>query len=221
MSDRLRPILAEALGSALLFACVIGSGIMAERLAGGNVAIALLGNTLATAAMLFSLITIFGPLSGAQFNPAVTLVMASRGAVPWAHVVPVILAQLLGGLAGVLLAHGMFDVPLIQFSHHTRHGLGQWLGEGTATFLLILTIIGTLKARPQWVAPAVATTITAGYWFTSSTSFANPAITVARALTDSFAGIAPGDVTGFILAQLAGAALAALVARGLWPEAAS
>ncbi len=219
MSDRLRPLLAEALGSALLFACVIGSGIMAERLAGGNIAIALLGNTLATAAMLFSLITVFGPVSGAQFNPAVTLVMASRGAMPWAHVGPVIAAQLLGGGAGVLLAHGMFDLPLIQISHHARHGLGQWLGEGTATFMLILTIIGTLKARPGWVAPAVGATITAGYWFTSSTSFANPAITCARALTDSFAGIAPGDVTGFILAQAAGAALAALFARWLWPEA--
>ena len=214
-----RRLLAEALGSALLFACVIGSGIMAERLAGGNVAVALLGNTLATAAMLFVLVTMLGPVSGAHFNPAVSLVAALRGELPVRDAALYLAAQLAGGLAGVAVAHAMFEVPLVQFGSHVRAGPGQWLGEAVATFALVLTILGTVRQRPAWVPASVAMVITAGYWFTSSTSFANPAITVARALTDSFAGIRPVDVPGFVVAQLAGALLAAGAAAVLFPSA--
>jgi glycerol uptake facilitator-like aquaporin len=212
---------AEATGSFFLFAAVIGSGIMSEELAGGNVAVALLANTIATGAILFVLITMFGPISGAHFNPAVSLVMAALGDLPWRDAAPYILVQLLGGLLGALAAHLMFDLPIWQYSLKSRTGLGQWVGEAVATFGLILTILGTLRHRPAWVPASVALYITSAYWFTSSTSFANPAITIVRSLSDSFAGIAPEDVPAFIAAQLLGAALAALVARFLFagPEA--
>ena len=213
-----RRLAAEGLGSFFLFATVIGSGIMAEALAGGNVALALLGNTLATGAMLFVLITVLGPVSGAHFNPAVTLVMAGRAQLPWRDAAPYILAQLAGGLLGAWAAHLMFDLPIIQYSLKARTGIGQWSGELVATFGLILTIIGTAKHRPSAVAAAVALYISAAYWFTSSTSFANPAITVVRSLSNSFAGIAPRDVPLFIVAQLAGALLAALTATYLFDE---
>ncbi|WP_294120849.1 MIP/aquaporin family protein [Sphingomonas sp.] len=209
---------AEGLGSFFLFATVIGSGIMAERLAGGNIAIALLGNTMATGAILFVLIAMLGPISGAHFNPAVTLVMAARRALAARDVLPYIAVQLLGGVIGAWAAHLMFDLPILQFSVKARTGLGQWTGEFVATFGLILTILGTLKHRPNAVPASVALYITAAYWFTSSTSFANPAITIVRSLSDSFAGIAPHDVPMFILAQLLGAAMAALVGTQLFDE---
>ena len=211
-----RRLAAEGIGSFFLFATVIGSGIMAEGLAGGNVAVALLGNTLATGAMLFVLITMLGPISGAHMNPAVSLVAASRGELAWPDAAAYIAAQLAFGIVGAWAAHLMFDEPLLQFSAKARTGPGQWLGEAIATFGLILTILGTVRHRPQWVPASVALYITAAYWFTSSTSFANPAITVARSLSDSFSGIAPVDVPMFIAAQLAGAALAALTARSLF-----
>ena len=211
-----RRLAAEAVGSFFLFATVIGSGIMAERLAGGNVAIALLGNTLATGAILFVLIAMLGPVSGAHFNPAVTLVMAARRELGWRDVAPYLLAQLIGGILGALAAHLMFDLPILQYSLKARSGIGQWTGELVATFGLILTIIGTARHRPKLVPASVALYITAAYWFTSSTSFANPAITIVRSATDSFAGIAPPDVAGFILAQLIGAALGAVAASQLF-----
>ena len=207
---------AEAVASFFLFVAVIGSGIMAERLAGGNVAVALLANTLATGAILFVLITMLGPISGAHMNPAVSLVAASRRELPWPDAGAYIAAQLAFGILGALAAHAMFDLPLLQFSAKARTGSGQWLGEAIATFGLILTILGTVRYRKQWVPPAVALYISAAYWFTSSTSFANPAITVARSLSDTFAGIAPGDVPMFIIAQLAGAGFAAAAARLLF-----
>lgn len=204
-----RALLAEAIGSFFLFATVIGSGIMATNLSQGNDAIALLGNTLATGAILFVLITMLGPISGAHFNPAVSLVAVSRGELSWRAAVAYILTQLAFGILGVWAAHLMFDLPTLQLSVKERAGPGQWVGEAIATFGLILTILGTLKHRPAWVPASVALYITAAYWFTSSTSFANPAITIARSLSDTFAGIAPHDVPMFILAQLLGAALAA------------
>jgi len=207
----------EAIGSFFLFAAVIGSGIMAERLSGGNVAVALLANTAATGAILFVLITMLGPVSGGHFNPAVTLVMAARREVPWRDVAPYMLVQLLGGLLGAFAAHLMFDLPILQVSLKARTGIGQWTGELVATFGLILTILGTARHRPSAVPASVALYITAAYWFTSSTSFANPAITIVRSMSDSFAGIAPQDVPLFIVAQLTGAALAALLARWLFP----
>jgi glycerol uptake facilitator-like aquaporin len=203
-----RAILAEALGSLLLFATVIGSGIMAERLAGGNAAVALLGNTLATGAILFVLVTMLAPVSGAHMNPAVTLVMRLRGQIRTDTAIVYAVAQLVGGILGVWLAHVMFDVPILQLSTKIRSGPGQWAGEGVATFGLILTICGTARMRPDHVPASVALYIAAAYWFTSSTSFANPAITIARALSDSFAGIAPACVPGFIAAQIAGAVAA-------------
>ena len=213
-----RRLAAEGVGSFFLFAAVIGSGIMAENLAGGNIAIALLGNTLATGAILFVLIAMLGPVSGAHFNPAVTLVMAGRRELPWREVAPYLLAQLAGGILGALAAHLMFDLPLLQMSVKARTGIGQWTGELVATFGLILTILGTAKYRPKLVPASVALYITAAYWFTSSTSFANPAITIVRSLTDSFAGIAPADVPYFIIAQLLGALLATLAAPLLFDE---
>ena len=209
-----RALFAEALGSFFLFATVVGSGIMAESLAGGNVAVALLGNTLATAAMLFVLITMLGPVSGAHFNPAVTLVFALRREIGAGLALAFVAAQLAGGIAGVWTAHVMFDLPVLQVSDTARTGTGQWAGEIVATFGLVLTILATLAARREWVPASVALYIAAGYWFTSSTSFANPAITVARSLSDTFAGIAPSDVPGFVLAQLAGA-LAAMGAASM------
>lgn len=211
-----RQLAAEGLGSFLLFACVIGSGIMAANLSQGNDAVALLGNTLATAAMLFVLITILGPISGAHFNPAVTLVALSRGELLPGQAAGYIGVQLACGILGAWAAHLMFDLPTLQLSVKARTGLGQWVGEAIATFGLILTIIGTVQFRRAWVPATVALYITAAYWFTSSTSFANPAITVARSLTNSFAGIAPADVPAFIVAQLVGAAAAGLAGRWLF-----
>lgn len=219
MPDRpplVRCLIAEGIGSFFLFATVIGSGIMAERLAGGNVAIALLGNTMATAAILFVLITMLGPISGAHFNPAVSLVMALRRELPWRDVLPYVLVQIGFGALGAWASHVMFDLPVLQISVKARTGIGQWTGEAVATFGLILTIIGTARHRPQWIPASVALYIAAAYWFTSSTSFANPAITIARSMTDSFSGIAPADAPMFIVAQLAGALLAASVGGPLF-----
>jgi glycerol uptake facilitator-like aquaporin len=210
-----RRIAAEGVGSFFLFVCVIGSGIMAANLSGGNDAVALLGNTLATGAILFVLITMLGPISGAHMNPAVSLVAAWRRELPWTDAGAYIAAQLAFGILGAWAAHLMFDLPTLQLSVKARTGLGQWTGEAIATFGLILTILGTVKHRPQWVPASVALYITAAYWFTSSTSFANPAITVARSLSDTFAGIAPANAPAFVIAQLLGAALAALLARWL------
>lgn len=211
-----RRLAAEGIASFFLFACVIGSGIMASNLSQGNDAVALLANTLATGAILFVLITVLGPVSGAHMNPAVSLVAASRGELGWRDAGAYILTQLVFGIAGAWAAHLMFDLPTIQVSLKTRTGIGQWLGEGIATFGLILTIIGAVRFRPGAVAAAVGLYISAAYWFTSSTSFANPAITVARSLSDTFAGIAPHDVPLFVVAQLLGAAGAALVSRALF-----
>jgi glycerol uptake facilitator-like aquaporin len=214
-----RRLAAEALASFFLFATVIGSGVMAEALAGGNVALALLGNTLATGAILFVLIVVFGPVSGAHMNPAVSLVMAVRGEMTWRDCALFVAAQLVGGVLGAFAVHLMFELPILQYSLKARSGIGQWTGEAIATFGLILTILGTLRYRPHWVAPAVGLYISAAYWFTSSTSFANPAITVVRSLSNSFAGISPGDVPLFVAAQIAGALLAAAVAGWLFEEA--
>lgn len=213
-----RRLAAEGLGSFFLFATVIGSGIMAHNLSQGNDAVALLGNTLATGAMLFVLITMLGPISGAHMNPAVSLVAASRGELKWRDAAVYIATQFAFGILGAWAAHRMFDLPTLQLSVKARGGLGKALGEAIATFGLILTILGTVRFRREWVAPSVALYITAAYWFTSSTSFANPAITVARSLSDTFAGIAPHDVPLFIAAQLIGAAAATLVARRLFDE---
>ena len=211
-----RRVAAEGLGSFFLFACVIGSGIMAQNLSRGNDAVALLGTTLATGAILFVLITMLGPISGAHMNPAVSLVAASRRELSWGDAVAYILAQFAFGILGAWAAHLMFGLPTLQLSVKARTGLGQWAGEFVATFGLILTILGTVRSRREWVPATVALYIIAAYWFTSSTSFANPAITVARSLTNTFAGIAPRDVPPFVVAQLAGAVLAAVVARYLF-----
>jgi glycerol uptake facilitator-like aquaporin len=208
---------AEALGSFFLFATVVGSGIMAERLADGNVAVALLGNTMATGAMLFVLIAMLGPISGAHFNPAVSLVMWLRKEITAQSLLAYVVIQLAAGLVGVWAAHLMFDLPILQFSDKLRTGIGQWTGEFIATFGLVTTILATARHRPSVIPASVALYITAAYWFTSSTSFANPAITVARSLSDSFAGIAPSNVGGFIIAQLSGAIAAFAVAKFLFP----
>lgn len=205
---------AEAGGTALLVATVVGSGIMAETLSGGNVAVALLGNTLATGAMLFVLITALGPVSGAHFNPVVSAVFAARREISWSVAMAFALVQVVGAVGGTVLAHAMFSQPMVQSSAHARTGLGIWLSEAVATFALVMSILGTLRARPDAVPVSVAMVIVAGYWFTASTSFANPAVTLARALSDSFAGIAPRDVPMFVLAQVAGAALATVAAAG-------
>ncbi|OYX04198.1 MAG: aquaporin family protein [Caulobacter vibrioides] len=207
--DTPRRLVAEALGTALLLAVVVGSGIMGERLSGGNVAIALLGNTLATGAALVVLIWVFGPISGAHFNPAVTLVAALRRELPVALALAYPLAQVLGGIAGVWTAHAMFGEPILQVSTKLRSGGDQAFAEVVATFGLLATILGVSRFRPDSTPLAVGLYITAAYWFTASTSFANPAVTVARSLSDTFAGIAPASAPAFILAQLIGALLAA------------
>ena len=203
-----RKAFAEGLGTALLLAVVIGSGIMAERLSGGNVAIALLANTLATVGGLYILIEVFGPVSGAHFNPAVSLVMASRGQLAWTLLLPYVAMQLLGAMLGAWLAHAMFDLDIVQFSTKVRSGTGQWIAEGVATFGLLLVILRAPAAR---VAAMVAAYIGAAYWFTASTSFANPAAVFGRMFSNSFAGIAPASAAGFIVAELAGAGLAVVV----------
>lgn len=212
-----RRLFAEFLGSLLLAGVVIGSGILAARLSGGNDAIALLGNTGATAAILFVLVTALGPISGAHLNPAVTLVMALRGGVGVLEGAFYIIAQTSGCIAGGFLAHSMFELPLVQEGSQARSGLGQALSEGVATFALVLAILLVSRVRPNAVPAAVALTIAAGYWWTASTSFANPAITIARALSDTFAGIRPADAPAFIAAQFAGALTALAAASMLAP----
>lgn len=218
MTDRSRRLAAEGIGSFFLFAGVIGSGIMAESLAGGNDAVALIANTAATGAILFVLITMLGPISGCHINPAVTLAMALRRQIESRDALLYVAVQLAAGVLAAWIAHLMFDQQVMQVSQHVRSGTGQWLGEFVATFGLVLTIFGTLRHRPQAIAGSVALYITAAYWFTSSTSFANPAITIARSLSDSFSGIAPISVPGFVLAQLAGAIAAVALSRWLFAE---
>src|SRR5215510_679749 len=213
-----RRLTAEAVGTAMLLATVVGSGIMAERLAGGNVAIALLANTVATGAALVTLILTFGTISGAHFNPAVTLADASQGGLPWREVPSYMIAQIVGAFVGVALANGMFELPVFFPSQHARHGGAQLLSEFVATFGLLTVIWGCVRQRSSAVPFAVGAYITAAYWFTASTSFANPAVTLARAASDTFAGIRPADVPGFILAQLAGAAAATVLFRWLVPS---
>ena len=212
-----RKLTAEALGTAFLLAVVVGSGIMAERLAGGNVAIALLANTLATGAGLIALILTFGPISGAHFNPAVTLADAWAGGVSWRDVPAYIVAQIVGAFAGVAAAHGMFDLPLFFASQHERAGASQLWSEFVATFGLLAVIWGTVKSRPSITPVVVGCYITAAYWFTASTSFANPAVTLARAASDTFAGIRPLDAPAFIVAQLLGAFAATALFKWLIP----
>ena len=206
-----RRLIAEALGTALLLAVVIGSGIMGERLAGGNVAIALLGNTLSTGAALVVLITVFGPLSGAHFNPAVTLVFALRRELAWPLALAYVAVQIIGGVAGVWAAHAMFGESLLQVSAKLRNGPDQAFSEFVATFGLIAAILGSLRFRPDATPVIVGLYITSAYWFTASTSFANPAVTLARTLSDTFAGIAPGSAPAFIAAQVLGAIAASLL----------
>ena len=203
-----RRLVAECLGTALLLATVVGSGIMAERLAGGNVALALLGNTIPTGAILFVLITMLGPVSGAHFNPAVTLAFWMRREIKFNEALAYVGVQIIGAIMGTLAAHAMFEEILLQASTNIRTGPAQWLSEGVATFGLVATILGTLRWRPEAVPTAVGLYITAAYWFTASTSFANPAVTIARSLTDTFSGIAPENAPGFILMQFVGAAIA-------------
>lgn len=224
MSDRTdnratlaRRVTAEAIGTAFLLIAVVGSGITGERLAAGNAAIALLANTLATAAALVALILTFGPISGAHFNPAVTLSDASQGGLAWREVVPYILAQVIGALAGVAIAHLMFGLPVFFASRHARGGLPQIFSEFVATFGLLAVIWGCVRFRSQVVPFAVAAYIAAAYWCTASTSFANPAVTLARSLSDTFSGIRPLDAPGFILAQLVGSMAATLLFRWLSP----
>jgi glycerol uptake facilitator-like aquaporin len=212
-------IAAEGLGTCLLVATVVGSGIMGEKLAGGNVALALLGNTLPTGAILVVLILALGPISGAHFNPAVSLVMGLRQEHPWREFVPYAIAQIVGGCVGTLVAHGMFDAPLLQLAVKARTGPAQWFAEFVATFGLIVTILAVSRFRADAIPVAVGLYITAAYWFTASTSFANPAVTIARAFTDSFAGIAPGDVPMFIVAQFAGALTGLLLMRWFFEPA--
>lgn len=211
-----RALAAEGLGTAFLLATVVGSGIMAERLSGGNGALELLGNTIATGAMLVVLILVFGPLSGAHFNPAVSLAFALRRKFPWNAVAPYIAVQIAGAILGAWAAHLMFDLAILQLSTKIRSGTGQWFAEAVATFGLVLTIFGCVARTPAAAPYAVGLYIAAAYWFTASTSFANPAVTIARALSDTFAGIAPASAPAFIAAQLAGALAAVSVARWLW-----
>lgn len=213
-----RRLAAETLGTAFLLAAVVGSGIMAAKLSGGNGALALLCNTIPTGAMLVVLILIFGPISGAHFNPAVTLTFAFRHEFERRDVIPYLAAQVIGGIAGAWAAHLMFDLPLWQLSQTSRSGPGQWLAEGIATFGLVATILGCRAFARDAVPYAVGLYITAAYWFTASTSFANPAVTVARSLSDTFAGIAPAHAPAFIAAQFAGAIAATALASWFWPK---
>ena len=216
--DLKRRLLAEGLGTALLVAVVIGSGIMGERLADGNDAIALLGNTLATGAALVVLIIVFGPVSGAHFNPVVSLSFVLQRQLQWSAFTGYLFVQIVGGVLGAMLAHLMFGLPLITASSHVRTGIGAWVGEIVASFGLLITILSCLRTRAEVVPYAVGLFITAGYWFTSSTSFANPAVTIARSLTDSFAGIRPVDIAPFIGAQIAGALAATVLFHWLWMQ---
>lgn len=209
---------AEALGTGLLVTAVVGSGIMAAKLAGGNQAVALLCNTIPTGAILYVLITILGPVSGAHFNPVVTAVMQWRGEISPSLALSYIVAQIAGGCLGTLAAHAMFDLPIMQISTTARTGAAQWFAEFVAAFGLLLTILGAVRFKSEAVPLAVGLYITSAYWFTASTSFANPAVTMARALTDTFAGIAPANVLGFIVAQTIGAFLGAIVAGWLFQE---
>jgi glycerol uptake facilitator-like aquaporin len=211
-----RRLLAELLGSLLLAAAVVGSGVMGERLAGGNVAVALLANTGATVAALATLIALLGPLSGAHFNPAVSLVDALRGRLSWTNMAAYSLAQVAGCCAGALLAHAMFELPMVQSSVHIRTGTAQWLAEGVATLGLLLVVLGHRRSEDApWM---VSAWIGGAYWFTASTSFANPAITIARSLSNTFSGIRPIDVPGFVVAQFVGALAALLLARLLFTQ---
>jgi glycerol uptake facilitator-like aquaporin len=213
-----RRVAAEFGGALILTAVVIGSGVMGVRLAGGDVAIALLANTLATSAILFVLITALAPVSGAHFNPAVTMVFALKREIAWGDAVLFVVAQIAGCVAGAMFAHAMFDLPLLQIATNVRAGPAQWLSEGAATFALVACILLASRARPSALAAAVALTIAAGYWWTASTSFANPAITIARAFSDTFAGIRPQDAPGFIVAQFIGALAALAVCGWLYPK---
>ncbi|MGA2563083.1 MAG: MIP/aquaporin family protein [Steroidobacteraceae bacterium] len=215
----LRRLVAEALGSLLLAATVVGSGIMAERLASGNAAVALLANTGATVAVLAALIALFGPISGGHFNPAVSFVMAMQKRLPWSEALGYTAAQVAGCCMGAILAHAMFELPLLQSSAHTRMGSAQWLAEFVATFGLLLVVLG--HERPRDAPWMVAAWIGAAYWFTASTSFANPAITIARSLSNTFSGIRPADAPAFIAAQFAGAIAAWLLARMLFRQSRS
>jgi glycerol uptake facilitator-like aquaporin len=215
-SEFKRRFAAEFLGTALLLAAVVGSGIMADKLSGGNAAVALLCNSIATGAILFVLITVFGPVSGAHFNPAVTAVMRARGEIDTRATLGYIAAQIAGGLIGVIAAHAMFSLDLLQTSTTARHGSGQWIAEAIATFGLIVTILGTIRFRPENVPVAIGFYIVSAYWFTASTSFANPAVTIARSFTNTFAGIAPGDVAMFIVAQMIGAFAGMLISAWLF-----
>ncbi len=217
-SNLSRRLAAEGLGSFFLFAAVIGSGVMAESLAGGNVAIALLANTIATGAILYVVIAMLGPISGAHFNPAVTLAFLLRREIAAREALLYALVQIAAGALGAWAVHLMFDLPILQFSTKARAGIGQWSGEFVATFGLVLVILTLLRHRAEAIPMAVALYITSAYWFTSSTSFANPAITIVRSLSDSFAGIAPADVPLFIAAQLLGTVCAVLLARWLLAE---
>ena len=208
--------LAEGLGTLILVATVVGSGIMAERLAGGNVAIALLGNTIPTGAILVVLISILGPISGAHFNPVVSSAMAHRGSISWNTALTYAVVQIIGGILGALLANAMFDQPLIEISTKLRWGQGQWIAEAVATFGLMLTIFGSIKNAPQSTPVLVGLYITAAYWFTSSTSFANPAVAIARMFSDTFAGISPASVPPFIIAQVIGASVGYFISRSLF-----
>ena len=216
MPSLARRIFAEWLGTAFLLAAVVGSGIMAERLAGGNIALALLCNTIPTGAILVVLILVFGPLSGAHFNPAVSIAFAVRRELPWSIAAVYVVAQIIGAVAGVWAAHLMFALPVWQLSTTSRAGAGQWLAEAVATFGLLLTIFGCAARSPAAIPYAVGLYITSAYWFTASTSFANPAVTIARSLSDTFSGIAPSDVFAFIAAQFIGMAMAVVTGTWLW-----
>jgi glycerol uptake facilitator-like aquaporin len=214
----IRAYIAEALGTAMLLATVVGSGIMAENLAGGNVAIALLGNTIPTGAILVVIITILGPISGAHFNPAVSLAMCITGRLSWTRLVPFVTCQIGGAIIGVWIAHAMFDLSIFQISTKMRWSTGQWISETVATFGLLFTIFGGIRYNPPAIPLAVGLYITAAYWFTASTSFANPAVTIARALTNTFSGIAPAAVLPFIAVQILGALAATYLCRWLFAE---